>query len=60
MHKADETAAGPGLDNRFPDGSLPAEDIRILHRATIAGTHVIGDGTLTKEQEMGLNSLLSS
>jgi hypothetical protein len=60
MHKADDSAAGPGLEARSADGSLPSEDVRVLHRATVAGTHILGEGTLTTEQELGLHSLLSS
>lgn len=60
MHKADDTAAGPGLEDRFADGSLPQEDVRVLHRTTVAGTYRLGEGTITNEQARSLNSLLSS
>jgi alpha-ketoglutarate-dependent taurine dioxygenase len=60
MHKADDTAAGPGLEDRSADGSLPQEDVRVLHRTTVAGTYRLGEGTITDEQARGLNSLLSS
>ena len=60
MHQADDSAAGPGLEHRFPDGSLPQAEVRVLHRTTIAGTYRLGEGTITDEQARGLNSLLSS
>ena len=60
MHKADDSAAGPGVEARSVDGSLQKEDVRVLHRTTVAGSHLLGEGTLTEEQARGLNSLLSS
>lgn len=60
MHKADDSAAGPGLNERSGNGSLPREDVRVLHRTTVAGTYLLGEGVISEEQQRGLNSLLSS